>query len=143
MKEPNAPFLNSLAMVWNGVVSYAAAAKYGKDFRNHPVGTGPFIFREWKARDQIVLDANPNYWKGKPKIDHIVFKEYPDPQAALLALQARRDADHGRRRDAGDPGRCKGDHEHRAADAARPDGERHRRCRTRWRRSPTSGCARR
>ena len=74
-------------MVWNGVVSYAAAAKYGKDFRNHPVGTGPFIFREWKARDQIVLDANPDYWKGKPKIDHIVFKEYPDPQAALLALK--------------------------------------------------------
>ena len=39
------------------------------------------------ARDQIVLDANPDYWKGKPKVDHIVFKEYPDAQAALLALQ--------------------------------------------------------
>jgi peptide/nickel transport system substrate-binding protein len=87
LKEPSAAFLNSLAMVWNGVVSYEAAAKYGKDFRNHPVGTGPFIFREWKSRDQIVLDANPNYWKGKPKIDHIVFKEYPDAQAALLALK--------------------------------------------------------
>ena len=69
LKEPSAAFLNSLAMVWNGVVSYQAAAKYGKDFRNNPVGTGPFIFREWKSRDQIVLDANPNYWKGKPKID--------------------------------------------------------------------------
>lgn len=77
LKEPSAAFLNSLAMVWNGVVSYQAAAKYGKDFRNHPVGTGPFIFREWKSRDQIVLDANPSYWKGKPKIDHLVFKEYP------------------------------------------------------------------
>jgi peptide/nickel transport system substrate-binding protein len=87
LKEPSAAFLNSLAMVWNGVVSYQAAAKYGKDFRNHPVGTGPYIFREWKSRDQIVLDANPNYWKGKPKIDHLVFKEYPDAQAALLALQ--------------------------------------------------------
>ena len=87
MKEPNAPFLNSLAMVWNGVVSYPAAAKYGKDFRSNPVGTGPFIFKEWKARDQITLDANPEYWKDKPKLDHIVFKEYPDPQAALLALK--------------------------------------------------------
>ena len=87
LKEPSAAFLNSLAMVWNGVVSYQAAAKYGKDFRNNPVGTGPFIFREWKSRDQIVLDANPNYWKGKPKLDHIVFKVYPDAQAALLALQ--------------------------------------------------------
>jgi peptide/nickel transport system substrate-binding protein len=87
LKEPSAAFLNSLAMVWNGVVSYEAAAKYGKDFRNHPVGTGPFIFREWKSRDQIVLDANPNYWKGKPKLDRIVFKVYPDAQAALLALK--------------------------------------------------------
>ncbi len=87
LKEPSAAFLNSLAMVWNGVVSYEAAAKYGKDFRNHPVGTGPFIFREWKSRDQVVLDANPSYWKGKPKLDHIVFKVIPDAQAALLALQ--------------------------------------------------------
>ncbi len=65
LKEPSAAFLNSLAMVWNGVVSYQAAAKYGKDFRNNPVGTGPYIFREWKSRDQIVLDANPNLLEGQ------------------------------------------------------------------------------
>jgi peptide/nickel transport system substrate-binding protein len=87
MKEPSAALLASLAMVWNGVVSPTAAAKYGKEFRNHPVGTGPFIFREWRERDRVALDANPNYWKGKPKVDHLVFKEYPDAQAALLALK--------------------------------------------------------
>ena len=87
MKTPSAALLASLAMVWNGVVSPTAAAKYGNDFRNHPVGTGPFIFKEWRQRDQVVLDANPDYWKGKPKIDHLVFKEYPDAQAALLALK--------------------------------------------------------
>jgi ABC-type transport system substrate-binding protein len=87
MKEPSAALLASLAMVWNGVVSPTAVAKYGKEFRNHPVGTGPFIFREWRERDQVALDANPDYWKGKPKVDHLVFKEYPDAQAALLALK--------------------------------------------------------
>jgi peptide/nickel transport system substrate-binding protein len=87
MKTPSAALLASLAMVWNGVVSPTAVAKYGKDFRNHPVGTGPFVFREWRERDQVVLDANPDYWKGKPKVDHLVFKEYPDAQAALLALK--------------------------------------------------------
>jgi peptide/nickel transport system substrate-binding protein len=87
MKKPNAPFVTSLAMVWNGVVSPTAAAKYGKDFRNHPVGSGPFIFKEWKPRDYISLDANPAYWNGKPRIDHLIFKEYPDPQSALLALK--------------------------------------------------------
>jgi peptide/nickel transport system substrate-binding protein len=87
MKTPSAAMLASLAMVWNGVVSPTAAAKYAKDFRNHPVGSGPFIFREWRQRDQVVLDANPTYWKGKPRIDRLVFKEYPDAQAALLALK--------------------------------------------------------
>jgi peptide/nickel transport system substrate-binding protein len=87
LKQPSAPLLASLAMVWNGVISPAAVTKYGKDFRNHPVGSGPFAFKEWRQRDQIVLDANPNYWGGKPKVDHLVFKEYPDPQAALLALK--------------------------------------------------------
>jgi peptide/nickel transport system substrate-binding protein len=86
-KQPSAPFLNSLAMVWNGLVSPTAGAKYGKDLRNHPVGTGPFIFREWRPRDQVILDANPDYWNGKPKVDQVIFKEYPDPQAALLALK--------------------------------------------------------
>jgi len=87
LKQPSAPLLASLAMVWNGIVSPAAVTKYGKDYRNHPVGTGPFIFKEWRQRDQISLDANPSYWGGKPKVDHLVFKEYPDAQAALLALK--------------------------------------------------------
>jgi peptide/nickel transport system substrate-binding protein len=74
-------------MVWNGVVSPTAVHKWGKDFRNHPVGTGPFIFKEWRQGDQVVLDANPNYWGGKPKVDHLVFKVMPDAQAALLAIK--------------------------------------------------------
>jgi peptide/nickel transport system substrate-binding protein len=82
-----APFLNSIAMEGNGLVSPAAAAKWGKDYRNHPVGSGPFVFREYRARDQVILDANPEYWNGRPKVDRLVFKEYPEPQAAVLALK--------------------------------------------------------
>ncbi len=87
LKEPSAAFLNSLAMVWNGVVSPAAAQKSGKEFRNNPVGTGPFVFKEYRPRDQVVLEANPLYWRGKPKLDRVVFKVLPDPQAALLGLR--------------------------------------------------------
>ena len=87
LKTPNAPFLTSLAMVWNGVVSTAAAKKYGKAFRQHPVGTGPYIFEEWRPRDAVILKANEAYWGGKPKIANLVFKEYPDPSAGLLALK--------------------------------------------------------
>jgi peptide/nickel transport system substrate-binding protein len=87
LRQPSAPFLNSLAMGGNGLVSPAAAAKEGKDYRNHPVGSGPFTFREWRARDQVILDANPDYWNGKPKVDRLIFKQYPEAQAAVLALK--------------------------------------------------------
>jgi len=87
LKHPFAPFLTSLAMVWNGVVSPEAALEYGKDFRNNPVGTGPFVFKEWVHNDHITLDANPNYWGGKPKVDRVIFKVIPDAQTALLQMK--------------------------------------------------------
>src|ERR1700730_12253108 len=86
-KEVSGPFTTNLAMVWNGVVSPTAVTKFKKDFRSNPVGTGPFIFKEYRQGDQVVLDANPDYWGGKPKVDRIVFKVMPDAQAALLALK--------------------------------------------------------
>jgi len=86
-KEVSGPFTTNLAMVRNGVVSPTAVTKFGKDFRNHPVGTGPFIFKEYRQGDQVILDANPNYWGGKPQVDRIVFKIVPDAQAALLAIK--------------------------------------------------------
>ena len=87
LKHAFAPFLTSLAMVWNGVVSPDAAIKSGKDFRNNPVGTGPFVFKEWRHNDQIILEANKNYWGGAPKLDRLIFKINPDAQASLLALR--------------------------------------------------------
>jgi len=87
LKHAFAPFLTSLAMVWNGVVSPDAAIKSGKDFRNNPVGTGPFMFKEWRHNDQIILEANKNYWGGAPKLDRLIFKINPDAQASLLALR--------------------------------------------------------
>jgi peptide/nickel transport system substrate-binding protein len=87
LKRAFAPFLTSLAMVWNGVVSPEAAIKFGKDFRNNPVGTGPFIFKEWRRNDQVILEANKSYWGGQPKVDRLIFKINPDAQASLLALR--------------------------------------------------------
>ena len=58
------------------MISPAAAKKYGKDLGNHPVGTGPFIFKEWVKGNQITVERNPNYWeKGKPYLDRIVFHD--------------------------------------------------------------------
>jgi len=54
-----------------------------------PVGTGPFMFKEWKSGDRLVVVKNPNYWqKGKPYLDEIVFKPAPDHQTRFASLQS-------------------------------------------------------
>jgi peptide/nickel transport system substrate-binding protein len=53
------------------------------------VGTGPFMFGDWKPKDQVTLIKNANYWnaKARPYLDKIVFKPYADATAELSALQ--------------------------------------------------------
>jgi peptide/nickel transport system substrate-binding protein len=52
----------------------------------HPVGTGPFMFKEFVSGDHLTLEANSDYYGGKPAIDTVVFKIVPDAnvQAAQL-----------------------------------------------------------
>ncbi|GAB6933419.1 ABC transporter substrate-binding protein [Calditerricola satsumensis] len=88
LKEPNAPFLQTLAMPAFAIASPAAIKKYGKDFFKNPVGTGPFIFKEWKKDDRIVLERNDNYWGEKAKIKTLIFRVIPDNAARFLELQA-------------------------------------------------------
>jgi peptide/nickel transport system substrate-binding protein len=58
------------------MISPAAAKKFGKDLGNNPVGTGPFMFKEWVKGSQITVERNPSYWEsGKPYLDRIVFRD--------------------------------------------------------------------
>jgi peptide/nickel transport system substrate-binding protein len=56
------------------------------DFNRHPVGTGPYKFVEWKTAQQIVLEANPDYWEGKPHIKRFVLRIIPDQSSEFLSL---------------------------------------------------------
>lgn len=52
-----------------------------------PVGTGPFILKEWKRGDSFLVARNPNYWQeGKPYLDEFVFRAIPDHGARYAAL---------------------------------------------------------
>ncbi len=58
-------------------------------FLNNPVGTGPFMFKEWKKGDRIVYEANPNYFeKGLPKIKNLIFRPIPESSTRVSAIQA-------------------------------------------------------
>ena len=54
-----------------------------------PVGTGPFVFKEWQKGSHIVLERNPNYWRpGKPALQRIVFRIINDASARAAGLES-------------------------------------------------------
>ncbi|GAB1430940.1 ABC transporter substrate-binding protein [Ignavibacteria bacterium] len=63
LERPYAPFLLMLANSFSCVVPHEATRFYGKDFFQHPVGTGPFVFVEWQHDRQMLLQRNPHYWQ--------------------------------------------------------------------------------
>jgi ABC-type transport system substrate-binding protein len=84
----HAPFLAQLATPMLSMSSPAAIQKWGDDYMYHPVGTGPYIFKEWVPEDRIVLEANPDFWgEEKPKIDTLIYRVIVEPTARLLELQ--------------------------------------------------------
>lgn len=87
LPKPDAPFLSSLAMVWQGIMSPAATKKYNCDASQHPVGTGPFKFVEAVRNDHITVVANPDYWGGRPKVDRIIFQVVPESATRMLKLE--------------------------------------------------------
>jgi peptide/nickel transport system substrate-binding protein len=87
LKRPQAPFLKNIAMPPFAIASPAAIKKYGDKFGENPVGTGPFVFKEWKRNERIVLEKNKDYWeKGYPKLNQLIFVSIPDNSARLNAL---------------------------------------------------------
>ncbi len=49
------------------------------DFNRRPVGTGPFVFREWKSDQYIALDRNEDYWEGAPNYRSYTYRVIPKP----------------------------------------------------------------
>jgi len=91
LNAPLAPFLANLAMDIFAISSPAAVEAAGEDYGTPAagcVGTGPFKFVEWIEGDHITVDANDDYWGGKPTVDQIIWRVIPDDSARFLALQA-------------------------------------------------------
>jgi ABC-type transport system substrate-binding protein len=48
------------------------------EFNRRPIGCGPFVFREWKSDQYIILDRFDDYWEGAPNFKKYVFRIIPD-----------------------------------------------------------------
>ncbi|PYO57843.1 MAG: hypothetical protein DMD83_07120 [Candidatus Rokuibacteriota bacterium] len=57
-------------------------------FAQHPVGTGPYRFVEWKRDQQLVLEANPSYWRGAVAPRRLVFRAIRDASTRAAELRS-------------------------------------------------------
>jgi ABC-type transport system substrate-binding protein len=77
--EPFAAFLSVLAMFNSKVVPREEVERWGKNFGFNPVGTGPFRLESF-GKDRIVLEANLDYFEGRPYLDRVVYTIYAGAQ---------------------------------------------------------------
>jgi len=87
LEQPSAVFLSWLAMPQAAVVSPAAVEQFGDDFNVNPVGTGPFIFESYTADTEVVLRGNPDYWRGAPQLETIIYRVIPDAATRRLEIE--------------------------------------------------------
>jgi len=69
---------------------YPPKAYAGKDsafISKNPIGTGPYKLVRWSKDEEIVLEANDQYWRGAPRIKTVVFRPIPDDAVRVAALQ--------------------------------------------------------
>lgn len=70
LKQAFRPMLGILTMQYCYIVPQKIVAHYGKEFRNNPIGTGPFVFKTWRENEVLIMTANPGYFEtdafGKP-----------------------------------------------------------------------------
>ena len=86
LKQPFSPFLHNLTLNTGRIVSPAAVKKWGKEFAGHPVGPGPFKFVSWEKNVRIIVDKNPGYWDGGPKLNRLVFRPLVEEQTRVTEL---------------------------------------------------------
>ncbi len=58
------------------------------DFRQNPIGTGPYSLVRWTRDDRMILVAHEEYWGGKPLIKNVIFRPIPEDSTRLLAFEA-------------------------------------------------------
>ena len=86
-KKPDPLLPQRLAFYGGQIVPQKYLTAVGGDaFNAKPVGTGPVKFVSWTKDDRIVLDANADYWGGKPDFDRMVMRAVPEMAPRVAAL---------------------------------------------------------
>ncbi|WP_435133300.1 ABC transporter substrate-binding protein [Formosa sp. A9] len=90
LKQAFPAFLGLLTMKYCSVVPREIVSFYGSDFRNHPIGTGPFYCKRWEENIKLVFRKNKHYFEkdatgtSLPYLEAIAITFLPDKQSEFL-----------------------------------------------------------
>lgn len=87
LEKPFSPFLYLLTMTPAYAVPEEEVGKWGPDFSSHPVGTGPFVLREWLQNRELRLEAKEDYFDKRPKIKGIVYRIIPEDLTVMTEFE--------------------------------------------------------
>ena len=92
LSKPAPYLLSALAASETPIVPkhvYESGPVESNPANNAPIGTGPFVFKEWVRGSHILYERNPNYWDaGKPYIDRLIVRLIPDAAARVAAIES-------------------------------------------------------
>lgn len=94
-KEPTATFISNIAVAYFGILPPDATEAAGDDFGKNPVGSGPWVFKEWIEGEQITLTPFADYQNfhsyventGAPLADELVLRVIPESSTQVIALE--------------------------------------------------------
>lgn len=89
--HPDPDFLYKVAFGAFGITPKAYLDKTGGDtvkIGDNPIGTGPYMVKEWVHGDHLTFTANPNYWGPAPKAKTVVLKWSQEASQRLIELQS-------------------------------------------------------
>ncbi len=86
LKSPSGTFMESLAHPGASILNEKATNE--GDMTKAPVGTGPFVFKEWVDNDHISFTANDEYWEGRPVVDELEIRIIPEANNRMIELES-------------------------------------------------------
>ncbi len=93
LTKPDYKILFNFTLAATGAMAREVVELYGRDIGAHPVGTGPFMLKEWRRSSKTVLEANPDFREEIFRADE---KDYPGDEAIVRALNGKKLPNIGR-----------------------------------------------
>jgi len=87
LERPFAPFLYLLTTSATYVVPEEEVKKWGPDFSTHPVGTGPFILKDWRPNRELRLERNNTYFAKEGRVSGIIYRVIPEDLTAVTEFE--------------------------------------------------------